>query len=66
MGCLVRGAAPCAEFWVGPTVAGGGGYIPRMSDGWSAPSFAVADPCIMSEWGDRHEEESHDEGKVGS
>ena len=65
MGCIVRGAAPCAEFWVGPTVVGGGGGTPRMSDGWSAPSFAVADPCNMSEWGDRHEEESHDEGKVG-
>ena len=66
MACIVRGAAPCTGFWVGPTVAGGGGGIPRMSDGWSASSFAVADPCNMSEWGDRHEEESHDEGKVGS
>ena len=37
-----------------------------MSDGWSAPSFAVADPCNMSEWGNRHEGESHEEGKVGS
>ena len=53
-------------FWVCPTVAGGGGGNPRMSDGFSAPSFTVAGPNTMSEWGDQHEEEFHDGGKVGS
>ena len=66
MGYIVRRAAPCAEFWIGPTVAGGGGV--SSHERWlECPLFfAVAGPCNMSEWGDRHEEESHDEGKVGS
>ena len=65
MGYIVRGAAPCAEFWIGPTVAGGG--VSSHERWLECPLFfAVAGPCNMSEWGDRHEEESHDEGKVGS
>ena len=60
MGYVVRRAAPCAEFWIGPTVAGGGGV--SSHERWlECPLFfAVAGPCNMSEWGDRHEEESHD------
>ena len=37
-----------------------------MGDGLCVPSFTVAGPDNMSEWGDQHEEEFHDAGKVGS
>ena len=37
-----------------------------MGDGLRVPSFAVAGPGNMSEWGDQHEEEFHDAEKVGS
>ena len=43
-----------------------GGNNPRMGDGSRVPSFAVAGPDNKSEWGDQHEEEFHDVGKVGS
>ena len=65
MGCVVRGAASCAKLWVSSSVAGGGNN-PRMGDGLRVPSFTVAGPGNMSEWGDQHEEEFHDAEKVGS
>ena len=45
---------------------GGGGH--SSHERWlECPLFfAVAGPCNMSELGDRHEEESHDEGTAGS
>ena len=36
-----------------------------MGDGLRVPSFCVAGPGNMSEWGDQHEEEFHDAEKVG-
>ena len=66
MGCVVRGTAPCAELWVSSTVAGGGGTILAWAIGLRVPSFTVAGPDNMSEWGDQHEAEFHDAGKVGS
>ena len=37
-----------------------------MGDGLRVPSFTIAGPDNMSEWGDQHEEEFPDAGKVGS
>ena len=55
--CRVLGRSDCSK---------GGGGNPRMSDGLRAPSFTKACPDNMFEWGDQHEEEFHDERKVGS
>ena len=37
-----------------------------MGNGLRVPSFFIAGPGNMSEWGDQHEEEFHDPEKVGS
>ena len=64
MECVVRGAAPCVELWVGSSIEGENN--PRMADGLRVPSFTIAVPGNMSEWEDPNEEEFHDEEKVGS
>ena len=51
---------------LGQFVCSKGGNNPCMGDGLRAPSFAVASPGNMSQWGDQHEEEFHDAEKVGS
>ena len=64
MGCVVWGAALCAELWVSSSVAEGETIL-AWAMAYVSPPFC-SKPGNMSEWGDQHEEEFHDAEKVGS